>query len=56
MARIRHKRTLVERTVPDRAVPFFPDFEVVTDEPKADESKPARGRKPAVESDTTTEE
>lgn len=54
MARIRHKRTLVERTVPDRAVPYFPDYEVIEPEQPA-EDKPHRGRKSAAEPDTTEE-
>ena len=53
MARIRHTRTLVERTVPDRAVPYFPDYEVIEPDPPAEEKKPARRK---AESATTTEE
>jgi hypothetical protein len=41
VALIRHKRTLVERTVPDAAVPFFPDYEVVDAKRKKPAAKPA---------------
>lgn len=49
--RIRHKTTLHELNVPERALPFYPDYEPVQSEAPAEE-KPTPGRKPEVTKDT----
>lgn len=55
MVRIRNTRTLVEKNVPERAVKYFPGYEVVDDTTETPEEKPHRSRRTAVESDTTEE-
>lgn len=51
MPRIRHKSTDVELDVPDEAVPYFPDYKVVKDEPAEDTSRSRKAAEP-----TTTKE